>query len=355
MRPLHPAPTFEQVKEVFEGDSEIVINGVAVPNLPFGLRRGLNVRDWLAENSGGGVTISEIRYFGCGNPQWYVPPPQHQGDWYWNNGAFDVMWKEAVEAADADVDFHAYDADASNKLDIEEVLVAIVRPQDYPYGTLRGTTTVLDNAPPPLSMPVLDLYISANPTYRAVSVGVTSHELCHLIFGTMDLYGNCSAIDPGYYDIMDQHFKATHLDPFYKVKNGLVRPEAIELTTQLPVTLTVPAVERHHSVLLLHDVAHVAGEYFIVENRWGGTPSRPNYDTPLGPGAIVVWQLFEDVTLVQTSAVCPGDPRIVRRRAVLTTPGQSYELKWADGTPVGVRVTATQPVSENAQVLLEKI
>jgi len=354
MRPGHPAPTFDQIRNIFEGEPGIIRNPNSLTHLPVGAR-GLNVRDWLSENSGGVVTLNEIRYYGCGNPQWYPAPVAHQGNWYWINGAFDVMWREAVEAADVDVNFHGYDADANNNFELEETLVAIVRPQDYPYGTGRGTSAILDNIAPELKMPILDMYLSANDTYRPVSVGVTAHELSHVIFGTMDLYGNCAFIDPGYYDIMDQHYKATHLDPFYKMKNGMVHPEAFEITTQASATVTIPAVERHHHVLLLHDISHVAREYFIIENRWGGTASQPNYDTPLGAGAIVIWQLFEDRTLVQNSAVCPADPRIVRMRGALTTPGQNRELKWADGSPAGIRVTATQPVGEYAEVFIERI
>src|SRR4029079_17569843 len=113
-----------------------------------------------------------------------------------------------------------------------DLLVAIVRPQADPYGTLRGTTTTLDSEPSPLNIPILDLYLSANPAVMLTGVGVTSHELCHLIAGAVDLYGSGGAINPGYYSIMDQHFSATHLDPFHKMKNGMVQPLAIDLTRQ---------------------------------------------------------------------------------------------------------------------------
>lgn len=354
LRPAHPAPTFEQVKAVFEGDSFTVVEGEKV-ELPPGFSRGPNLRDWLAENSGGLVRLSEIRYYGCGNPQWYVPPPAHQGNYYWDNGAFAEMFQDAVLAADPDVDFHSYDLDGNNRLDLDDTLVALIRPQNSPYGTLRGTTAILDNVPPPLSMPALDIYVSSMASQRTSAVGICAHELCHLIFAAPDLYGNCPNIDAGYYNIMDMPWRATHLDPFDKMKNGLVRPQAIELTTASTATYAVPAVEIHRSILLLHDVDHVANEYFIVENRFGGSPVSPNYDQSLNPGAIVIWQLFENPTLVQSSAVCPGDPRSVRMSAVLRTAGQSYELAWADGSPAGVRLTAVSVGGEHAQLRLEKL
>ncbi len=115
------------------------------------------------ENSGGVATISQVRYVGCQDGQWYVAPPERQGSWYWDNLAWDQMWKDALSAADAEVDFHAYDTDQNDLISEDELMVAIVRPQDYPYGTLRGTNAFLDGSPAPLNVPVLDLYLSSNP------------------------------------------------------------------------------------------------------------------------------------------------------------------------------------------------
>jgi M6 family metalloprotease-like protein len=361
MRPGHDRPPFATVKATFEGSGVVVVNdpqviGLSAAMAPGGIfDQGPNVRAWLTENSGGVARLGEVRYVGCSDSGWYVAPPERQGNWYWDNGAFDQMWKDALAAADPDVDFHSYDTDHNNKLETDDLLVAIVRPQSDPYGTLRQTTAVLDGNPAPLTVPVLDLYLSARPDGFLSGVGVTCHELSHLIAGAVDMYGSCSAISAGYYSIMDAHWHDTHLDPFEKMKNGMVQPFAIELTSQSTATFTLPSVEQHHQILLLHDVAHVAREYFLIENRFPGKAIFKNYDGPLGMGAVVVWQIFEDLTLVQGSAVCPGDPRFIRRRALLASPQDSIELAWADGTPVGFRVSAPQPNAEQAQVKLEKL
>jgi hypothetical protein len=70
---------------------------------------------------------------------------------------------------------------------------------------------------------------------------------------------------------------------------------------------------------------------------------------------LLVWQIFEDLGLVQGSAVCPGDPRFIRKRAVLTTPQQSFDLSWADGTSAGFRISAPKPNAEQAEVRLQKL
>ena len=113
----------------------------------------------------------------------------------------------------------------------------------------------------------------------------------------------------------------------------------INLTGLSTTTLTLPSVERHRRILLLHDSDRVAREYFLIENRFPGMPFLTNYDGPLETGAVVVWQIFEDRNIVNWSDVCQGDPRFIRRRAVLTYPQQSFELAWSDGSPAGFRIS----------------
>jgi hypothetical protein len=197
--------------------------------------------------------------------------------------------------------------------------------------------------------------LSANPAHHLKGVGVTAHELCHHVFGAVDMYGSCSAISSRMYSVMDDPWSATHLDPFEKMKNGLVQPWALDLDTQGTGTLAVSAVELRHQIVLLHDSARVAREYFLIENRYPGNTFNLNYDGPLGRGAVVIWHIYEDLQLVQTSVVCPGDPRFIRRRATLIGPVDSVELFWADGSPVGFRVSAPIPNAELGQLKLEKL
>jgi M6 family metalloprotease-like protein len=356
IRSGHPRPPFALIKATFEGAGEPPVIGRPTNRISSNIfDEGPNVRDWLAENSGGVARLGAVRYVGCLDDAWYVAPPERQGSWYWDNGAFAQMWKDALAAADPDVNFHSYDTDHNNKLETDDLIVAIVRPQADPYGTLRGTTTTLDGQPAPLTIPILDLYLSSNPAVMLTGVGVTCHELCHLIGGAADLYGSCSAIDPGYYSVMDQHFWATHLDPFHKMKNGMIQPFAMNLTLQGTTTITLPSVERHRQILLLHDTDRVAREYFLVENRFPGTLNFKNYDGPLGAGAIVVWQIFEDLNLVLGSAICSGDPRFIRRRATLMTPTDSFDLAWSDGTAAGFRLSSSTPNAEQAMIHLKRL
>ena len=192
-------------------------------------------------------------------------------------------------------------------------------------------------------MPILDLYLSHNPERLRWGVGLAAHELCHLISGAVDMYGVCGQISAGYYNVMDTSLQG---DPSRSIREDEERDGA---------------ADRRQSDRPIHDDADFAvgraalphsaaaqqrpcrREYFLIENRFPGTPPLTNYDGPLETGAVVVWQIFEDRNIVNWSDVCQGDPRFIRRRAVLTDPQQSFELAWGDGSPAGFRISAPKP------------
>jgi hypothetical protein len=82
VRPGHMRPTFEQIRNTFEGDPGPFgpIHGTVVESLFKRWRRGPNFRDWLEENSGGLIRLGEVRYVGCFDNAWFVAPPERQGN-----------------------------------------------------------------------------------------------------------------------------------------------------------------------------------------------------------------------------------------------------------------------------------
>jgi M6 family metalloprotease-like protein len=342
VRPGHPRPTKQQLMDMFEGTDS-----------------GKSMRGWWAESSGERLTAGTVQYRGCEDTGWYPPPPGREGTWYWDNGQFNLMWQDALRAADPTFDFHAYDTDRDNAISPDELLVAIVRPQAVQDGTTRGTSVALDGNPTPLGVHVSDLYLSADPARRTANVGVICHELAHSFIGGQDLYAPCPPeTNAGSFSIMSAYGNATHLDPLHKLKSGFVTPDAVDISTWTTASLPLPAVETGDNELaILFDPAKADKEYFVVENRFGGSGTSANYDAPLGNN-VVLWHVIEDRTTRITypfPAPPPNDCRIpIRLLKALSAAGDSHDLVWADGTPAKIRVTL-QLAGATANVELAKL
>jgi len=343
LRPGHTRPTRAQLENQFEGTDG-----------------GKSARGWWNESSGGRITIGAVQYLGCDDSGWYTPPPGREGNWYWDNSAFDQMWKDALTAADPAFDFHAYDTDQDGKIGPEELMVAIVRPQSSPYGTTRSTTVPLDGNATPFGVHVSDLYLSSNDAFRTVGVGIINHEFSHSINAAQDIYSPCPPeTDAGSFSIMSSHGRSTHTDPWHKLKSGLVTADAIAIPSWTTQTLALPAVETgNREVTVVYDPTKADREYFVIENRFGGAGPTANYDQSLG-NSVVLWHVIEDQATrlawpfpVPPTTIC----RIpIRLLASLKNVGDSLDLVWADGTPAKMRVTVQSAPDATTSVELAKL
>lgn len=322
VRPEHPAPSFAELRDAHDGQDG-----------------GVSVRGWFAENSGGRLTMATPTYVGCADGSWSTAPLAHQGDWYWENQAWDTMFKEALLSADAQVDYHALDRNRDGQLTPDEVVIEMVHPQNVPDGFGRSTSVAVDGISAPLTVHFSQLYASASPDRRRENVGIASHEMAHLTLHAEDLYGCASSTAPGAFSMMSAR-NVTHLDPWHKLHSGFVAPALVEMGSWSTRTVAMGPVETGRQALLLYDLSRGDREYFIVENR---VPSTVMHDDP-GAGGVVVWHLFDDPALAQEfpppgGASCSWDRNSVRKERVLRFLGDSDDLVWADGTPAGIRVT----------------
>lgn len=341
LRPGHLRPTKAQLQNMFEGTDG-----------------GKSSRGWWAEASNQRVRSGLVRYLGCDDNNWFVAPPGRQGTWYWDNGAFELMWQDALRAADPSFDFHARDTNLNNRVDPDELLVAIVRPQTDPYGTTRSTSLSLDGVASPMSVHVSDLYLSSVTGNRTWGVGLIAHEFSHSLNAAQDIYGPCPPeTNAGSFSVMSWHGNATHLDPWHKLKSGFVTPDAIAIPTWTTQTLSLPAVERgNHEVTVLYDPARADREYFVIEARLG-SDGTPTYDQPLGNN-LVVWHVIEDAATRAAFPFPAPDPgcRIpVRFMRSMSAVGSTYDLVWADGTPASIRVALRSAVGATTSVEIVKL
>lgn len=324
VRPAHPAPALADLLRMHQG-----IDG------------GLSFTGYLAENTGGRLQRSgAITFNNCLDGGWNLAPPAHRGDWYWNNNAWDTMFKEALQAADAAVDFHALDLNRDNALTPDEVVIELVHPQNAPYGVVRGTSVALDGVSTPLTVTFAQLYLSADAGQRPFNVGMIAHELSHLLFRAEDLHSCPSSTRPAQYSMMDAG-SVTHLDPWHKLHAGLIVPDLVETSTWSDRTLLLdPVASGGREALLLYDRNRRDREYFVIEWR---RPSSAPHDDPTAAG-VVVWHVFDDPNLAQQfppsgGEACGWDRNSVRRIRVLNDPTESVDLVWADGTPANLRAT----------------
>lgn len=341
LRPGEVRPSKAQIQNMFEGSDG-----------------GKSGRGWWAEASNQRMRSGLVRYLGCDDGNWFIAPAGRQGNWYWDNSAYELMWQDALRAADPSFDFHARDLDRNNNVDPDELLVAIVRPQNGAYGTTRSTSLPLDGVSTPMGVHISDLYLSAFASNRTVGVGLIAHEFSHSLNAAQDIYSPCPPeTDAGSFSVMSWHGSATHLDPWHKLKSGFVTPDAITIPTWTTQTLSLPAVERgNHEVTVLYDPARGDREYFVVEARLG-SDGTPTYDQPLGNN-VVVWHVIEDAATRAAfpfPAPNPGCRIPVRFLRALSAVNTSHDLVWADGTPAAMRVTLRSNVAATTSVEFTKL
>ena len=70
---------------------------------------------------------------------------------------------------------------------------------------------------------------------------------------------------------MDGTYRTTHIDSFGKLKYGPLNPDRLHGGRYF-----LPSIEEERFVWILMDPTHSTDEYFIVENRWGGTSTTSN-------------------------------------------------------------------------------
>ena len=83
----------------------------------------------------------------------YHPPLEHQGNWYWDNGAFAQMRADAIAAADPDINFLQFDLNHDGEIAANELIINICAPQLTPDGQAGQFASIKSRERPSESPP----------------------------------------------------------------------------------------------------------------------------------------------------------------------------------------------------------
>ncbi|HEY5516032.1 MAG TPA: M6 family metalloprotease domain-containing protein, partial [Pengzhenrongella sp.] len=218
--------------------------------------------------------------------------------WYANNGsgiglggtAFrsPQLALDAANAANAAVDFTPYDNDGNGFVDAFIVVHAGQGAEvTGSKGDIWSHKSVLASA---LAVDSTKIYGYLTIPEDA-KIGVSAHELGHLLFGFPDLYDtDYSSEGIGSWCLMSGGSwngggaQPSHPSAWCKVNQGWVTTTVVTTNG----TVTIPAVESSHTVFRLWKDGASGSEYFLLENR------QPiGYDAALPGWGALFWHIDE--------------------------------------------------------------
>jgi M6 family metalloprotease-like protein len=327
------------------------LTDAAVHNIVDGYDGGTSIRGLYAEASGGRFTMKTHTLLGCGTPSAYHPPPAHQGNWYWNNGAFAQMRIDAMAAADPDINFLQYDLNHDGRVLANELIINICVPQLTPDGQAgQFATYSVDGTT--LGIATVDCYMSPSMANRTDSVGVIAHEIGHQTgLAPWDLYGTPEM--PGEFTLMGSR-NPIHFSAYEKLHFGWFSPSLVDIAAWTTRDLQIDAIETSRDAVIVYNPTRNNTEYFMVENRYKGPLGIFNYDRFLAPAeGPVLWHIVEDGAALDPLHPPPtANPATWPQRLMqygwvaggiqnwgTLTPGRSVPLTWADGSSAGMTLT----------------
>lgn len=197
---------------------------------------------------------------------------------------------DAAVAADADVDFTPYDNDHNGFVDAFIVVHAGRGAEETgALGDIWSHKSTLAKA---YTADATKIYGYLTIPEDA-KIGVSAHELGHLLFGFPDLYDtDYSSADIGDWCLMAGGSwngavpgeQPSLPSAWCKVNQGWVT--ATNVAVDGP--LTVPAVESSHTVFRLWKDGTLGTEYFLLENR-----QPTGYDAALPGSGLLLWHIDE--------------------------------------------------------------
>jgi immune inhibitor A len=202
-----------------------------------------------------------------------------------------TMARDAVVAADPDVNFGPYDNDGNGFVDAFVVVHAGPgAEQTGNTGHIWSHKWVLSGGEYATDSTKIYAYLTVPEDAR---IGVCAHELGHLLFGLPDLYdtdntsegiGNWCLMAGGSWNGGGD--VPAHPSAWCKTQQDWVTVHNVASNT----TLTIPDVKDNHTVYRLWKDGAPGQEYFLVENR-----QRTGFDAHLPGDGLLVWHIDDAI------------------------------------------------------------
>ena len=197
---------------------------------------------------------------------------------------------DAAVAANKDVDFSPYDNDHNGFVDAFIVVHAGHGAEETgALGDIWSHKSTLATAYKADSSKIYG-YLTIPEDAR---IGVSAHELGHLLFGFPDLYdtdyssagiGDWCLMAGGSWNGAVPGEQPAHPSAWCKSNQGWVTTTVVSADG----ALTVPAVETSHTVFRLWQDGAAGSEYFLLENR-----QQTGYDAALPGSGLLLWHIDE--------------------------------------------------------------
>jgi immune inhibitor A len=256
-----------------------------------------SVREYFDEVSSGLITIDgevvgpyelerPLAEYAHGEAGMSANPPNAQ-----------TMARDALVAADGDVNFDPYDNDGNGYVDAFVVVHAgRGGEQTGSTGDIWSHKWTLEGGARSVDATKVFAYLTIPEDART---GVCAHELGHLVFGWPDLYdtdgtsagaGNFCLMAGGSWNFLDDPNDNGHTPchpcALLKVDQGWVR----STTQTTDGSVDLQDVKDGREVICLWDGGQPGSEYFLVENR-----QRNRFDGGLPGDGLLIWHIDESV------------------------------------------------------------
>jgi M6 family metalloprotease-like protein len=246
-----------------------------------------SLREFYLNQSGGKAVIEKVAvidWLKADKPaDHYWKHPEKAADGF-KDGHVE-KWAEALGKADTRVDFSSFDDNGDLELTAEELGILIVIPQAAPDGFNRMAEgpnqkrLVLDGVN--IGM-IAEVYMPS-----PMNLGVTRHELGHLLFGLPDLYENKKhpKNQADAFSLMSITYTDAQIDAPSRLRLGWVTGKAITGSG----SYKIKSVETSREVLTYDRPGSKPREYIVIERREKG-----KYDKDLPVYGLVMWRVVDD-------------------------------------------------------------